>query len=77
MGNGWIGFDRQLIYVLGSVGARKEDGRFLIWGSAVTYMGASEEVVLGEDAECEVEGRRVRIVPLMTGTSYGSPVTVI
>lgn len=76
-GKGWIGEPEQLLHVLHTVGAdRDEKGSFLVFGEPV-ISGLTGDVVVPAGAECSIRGRRVNIAALLADTSYGTKVTVI
>lgn len=78
MPNGWLGYHTQLLHTLRMFGAdRDADGTFLISGSVSSFMGAGEEVCVGEDARYYVGGEPRSLVLALGGTSYGMHVTVI
>ncbi len=74
---GWFGHPEQLLYVLGTVHAdRDEDGNFLIYTQPV-FTGLEGDVVVPGDVEYAVGGKRANLAALMRATSYGVSVTVI
>ena len=74
---GWFGHPEQLLYVLGTVNAdRDEAGNFLIFTQPV-FTGLDGDVVVPADAEYAVGGKRANLAALMRATSYGVSVTVI
>jgi len=78
---GWIGTQGQLEHYLAVVGAdRDEEGRFLIWGRVVSFLGSTgenAEVVVDENAEYSVGGCRANLAGGLNSTSYGLKVKVI
>jgi len=79
---GWIGLVEELENVLRCYGAeRDEEGRFLIFnGGIATFMGQGgpgAECVVDEESCCRIDGRVVRIAPLLASTSYGVQVHVV
>jgi len=53
------------------------DGRFVVGGTIVSFMGAGEEFVVGADAVFYRAGRPVSLAVALRGTSYGHAVEVI
>jgi len=76
---GWLGMADQLAFALKMFGADvDEDGRPIVKTDGIaSFMGMGEEVILSDEAECRINGRWVRIAPLMRDTSYGHNVNVI
>jgi len=77
-GPGWLGHPDQLLYVLGTVGADKDEkGNFLIYGEPVVK-GLDGDLLVPAAAEYSVGGKRANLASLMSSTSYGvRGVTVI
>jgi hypothetical protein len=75
--NGWIGSVDELKYVLQLAGATRSEQGYHVRGLISLYMGVGPDCVAGEDAQAEIGGRWVPIVPLLHQTSYGRKVTVI
>lgn len=74
---GWFGHPEQLLYVLGTVRAdRDEQGNFLIYGAPV-FTGLDGDVVVPADAEYTVGGRRANLAALMGATSYGVRISIM
>ncbi len=74
---GWFGHPEQLLYVLGTVNAdRDEDGNFLIFTEPV-ITGLDGDVVVPAGVEYAVGEKRANLAALMRATSYGVSVTVI
>ncbi len=68
----------QLLHVLRVAGADKdEDGKFLIEGSIVSFMGMGEEMVVSPDAVYFRNGQRCNVALALQGTSYGTKIVVI
>lgn len=78
---GWTGINRQLLHYLRIVGAdRDEEGKFLVAGSIVTFMGIGGEdadVVVGGDAVYFMQGQPCNLAAGLKTTSYGMGVIVI
>lgn len=75
---GWIGSGNELFHVLRTFGVdRDEDGKFHVDGQIVSFMGAGEEYVVGDDAVAYVEGKPKNICSMLEVTSYGQKVKVI
>jgi len=76
--NGWIGTDAQLQHVLRSFGCDRDvDGRFLVGGNIMSFLGAGEEFVVGADAVYYVDGKPHNLVSALGATSYGQRIVVI
>lgn len=77
---GWIGIRRELDYYLSVVGAdRDEEGKFLIRGSIVSFMGIegeNAEIVVSDETEYFVGGRGCNLSSGLGSTSYGMRVKV-
>lgn len=75
---GWIGSNNELLHVLRTFGVdRDEDGKFHVDGQIVSFMGAGEEMVVGDDAVAYIEGKPRNICNMLEVTSYGKKVEVI
>ena len=78
---GWIGINRQLLHFLRVIGAdRDEDGKFLVTGSIVTFLGLGDldaEVVVGAGAKYFIDGQPAGLAAGLHSTSYGMKVQVI
>ena len=77
-GLGWLGKPDQVLYVLGTVKAdRDEEGNFLIYGEPVVS-GLDGDLLIPHRTEYSVDGDRANLAALMNDTSYGCRnVTVI
>ena len=76
-GPGWIGDPEQVLYVLSTVQAdRDEEGNFLIHGEPV-FRGLTGETLVPAGAEYSVGGRKANLAALLSSTSYGKKITVI
>lgn len=75
---GWLGSASEMLNVLRCSGAEKDaEGRFLVSGELpVSFVGAGEEYVVGENVLCRVRGQWVSLATLLLGTSYGARVEV-
>lgn len=78
-GQGWIGPNHQLLYVLGLAEADKDtDGRFLIYGEPVySFLGMGEEMVVPEGTQYSVNGQKRMLAAALRETSYGMSAFVI
>jgi hypothetical protein len=78
---GWTGIMSQVLHYLRVVGAdQSEDGRFLIRGDVVTFLGMggdNAETVVGPDAVYFVGGQEYNLAAGLRSTSYGVGVHVI
>jgi hypothetical protein len=75
---GWIGSESELHNTLAVYGCdRDEDGKFKVQGTIVSFMGAGEEFVVGDDAMAFKDGRPVNICNMLHSTSYGLKVRVV
>ncbi len=80
-GRGWVGVMSQVLHYLSVVGAdRDEDGKFLVTGDVVTFLGMggeNAETVVGPDACYFVNGRKANLASGLGSTSYGTRPVVI
>ena len=68
----------QLAYYLRTVHAdRDADGRPILSGLTVSFLGAGQDYVIGDDARYYVDGQPRGLAIGLRGTSYGMKVTVI
>lgn len=78
---GWTGIMSQLLHYLRIVGAdTDEEGKFLIRGEVVTFMGMSgdgAETVVGPKAVYFIDGHPYNLAHGLGTTSYGTNVMVI
>jgi len=79
---GWIGIQSQLMHTLDTFGVdRDENGKIKWYGTPPSCFlgigGDNAEVVVGDDAEVEINGQRRPVSGLLAQTSYGTNVTVI
>lgn len=77
---GWIGSADELKYALKMFGAERDAAGnvLIVKGTEIaSFMGAGEEIVIGDDLFCRVNGQNMNIAYLMSQTSYGMSVTVI
>lgn len=73
---GWIGDPHQVVYVLGVVGADRDDqGNFMIFGEPIVF-GIDGDCVIPEGSEYTVGGKRCKLAALLADTSYGHKVQV-
>lgn len=75
---GWIGSNNELLHTLRTFGVdHDEDGKYHVDGKIVSFMGAGEEMVVGDDAVAYIEGKPCNICNMLEQTSYGKKVKVI
>lgn len=75
---GWIGSSNELLHVLRTFGVdRDEDGKFHVDGQIVSFMGAGEEYVVGDEAVAYIDGKPRNLCNMLGVTSYGQKVKVI
>ena len=75
---GWIGSSNELMHVLHTFNVdRDPDGKFHVDGKIVSFMGAGDEFVVGDDAVAYIEGKPRNICNMLEVTSYGKKVVVI
>lgn len=78
VGTGWIGSHDALMNYLRVVGADQDgEGKFLVRGTIVSFMGVGEEYTVGADAEYRVGGRWCNLASGLNSTSAKLEVTVI
>lgn len=76
--SGWLGPTDRMLHALRLAGADcDEEGRFLVRGTIADFLGAGDEVAVGEDASYLCRGERCSLAGLLNSTSYGTRVTVI
>jgi hypothetical protein len=56
---------------------RDEEGKFCVDGQIVSFMGAGEEMVVGDDAVAYIDGKPRNICNMLEQTSYGLKVKVV
>jgi hypothetical protein len=70
-GAGWMGHPREVLSVLHTVGAdRDEEGNFLIYGEPV-ITGLDGDNVVSAGVEYSVGGKRANLAAMLNSTSYG------
>jgi len=75
---GWFGPMRQLLYVLATVGADKdEEGHFLIANHPVVVGLGGDEAVVHADCSYLVDGQPRSLAGMLRSTSYGTGVVVL
>lgn len=75
---GWIGDEAAILHYLDIIDAdRDTDGRFLIRGEVVSFMGTSSEVVVSPTTVYFVAGRARNLASALASTSAGCAVTVM
>lgn len=76
---GWLGDRHTLQYFLSVIGADKdEDGKVKWYGTPpILFMGIGPDVLVADDAEVLIQGRRTNVAAAINTTSYRRPVTVI
>jgi hypothetical protein len=75
---GWIGSGNELMHVFRTFGVdHDEDGKFHVDGKIVSFMGAGDEFVVGDDAVAYIEGKPRNICSMLEVTSYGKKVVVV
>lgn len=75
---GWIGMKSELLHTLRTFGCDcDEEGRPKVDGQIVSFMGAEEEFVVGDNAVVYIDGKPRNICNLLEATSYGLKVKVI
>lgn len=75
---GWIGTDRELLNFLAVVKCDREGDKFVVRGAGiVSFLGAGQEWVIGDDAEYRRGEKWYSIAGGLKGTSYGMCVTVL
>ena len=68
----------QLFHFLRTVGCDTDaGGRFNVDGTIVSFMGAGEEYVIGDDAVFYRQGKACSLAINLQGTSYGTKMVVI
>lgn len=80
-GRGWSGIMSQMLHYLRTVGAdHDDDGRFLISGDVVTFLGMggeNAETVVGPETLYYIAGHAYGLAAGLGTTSYGSRPYVI
>lgn len=77
-GMGWSGDVNQMLYALDTFGCdRDADGKRLVAGTIVLFLGVGPDVVVGADAVYFRNGKPCSIAAAMRSTSYGHAATVI
>jgi hypothetical protein len=83
---GWIGSRSELLHTLHMFGVDRdssddsspdEGGSFHVDGQIVSFMGAGEEFVVGDEAVAYIGGKPRNLCNMLAETSYGQKVEVI
>jgi hypothetical protein len=76
--NGTIILAGQLYNVLSCYGAEKDlNGKFIVRGNIISFMGAGEEFVIDDTAEYLREGQWHNLLAAVKSTSYYIPMVVL
>lgn len=75
---GWIGSRAQLESALIISNADVDlEGRFVLFGQVVSFLGMGEEFVVGEDAFYTVKGEQINLSKMLNAYSGGFAIEVI